>query len=882
VTLLDRFDGFFAACNDGEQPYPWQRALVASVAEHGRWPRAIQAPTGAGKSSVVDVHVFLVAERARMRREASEGGAIQRPPRRLVLIAPRRVLVEDQFERATHLADRLAGALHDEDDTIVGDIARLLRQLLSTDEQLDRARPLGVARLRGGVRLDHSWRLDPSQCQIVCATPQMWGSRLLARGFRGSRRSRNLETGLLSHDVVAIVDEAHLHERLVDTASRIAATQPSSLALQLVAMSATREAGPGEMHCLSDADRDDARLRRRVNATKRIEVVEVEDWRSDALREIVARAHRLAGTGTVGVFLNTVSMAISVAGALQGTVALVCGRMRPADVDALRARWPGLLDARGNGEVDFLVATQSLEVGVDLDLSAIVTAIAPASALAQRAGRLNRSGRYDDATFAVVAPRGAAAADPEAVSRAFAPYDGKDVVAAAGWLAALDGDASPAQISATPLPPSVPMPLPSLTCVELETLAMTGHTLAAEPDVSFYVEEPRDRRERLVSIGARNHLDLGGEAVRRALLAGPPRAHELAAIPAGSATKEVIAAARGSWRMWSERGRWSAEEIVDSEQVGAGDVVIVPARSRICTAGVIGVERGRAAEPIADVMQARPDGATPDAVVRLSVEAVLPIGEADPTLGGRDARRALAEITRAAGHRELADRLRRRRLSDLAVTWCADDDGRDGLLVVVATEQEGDLPGTAVAAKPITIAVHGTAVEARMSRILDALDLEAPEDLGVERAQLLAAGRWHDEGKRYPRFQQRMGASPDGPALAKPAPGHEADEGDGWRHEQLSAAFAWLLTSGDPVATVLSAAHHGHGRALFNRDADALLGEWDTCDPAIVEAARQLFGPSGRYELERTRLQRALGVHRLAYLEALLRCADMQVSREGS
>jgi hypothetical protein len=80
---------------------------------------------------------------------------------------------------------------------------------------------------------------------------------------------------------------------------------------------------------------------------------------------------------------------------------------------------------------------------------------------------------------------------------------------------------------------------------------------------------------------------------------------------------------------------------------------------------------------------------------------------------------------------------------------------------------------------------------------------------------------------------------------------------------------------------VLVAAHHGHGLPLFNRDADEVLNGWTECDPDVVAALKELYGPSGRYELERARLQRTLGVHRLAHLEALLRCADMQVSREG-
>ena len=55
-----------------------------------------------------------------------------------------------------------------------------------------------------------------------------------------------------------------------------------------------------------------------------------------------------------------------------------------------------------------IVATQSLEVGVDLDLAGIVTELAAGSALAQRAGRANRRGLRPLAPVSRAHPRGAA------------------------------------------------------------------------------------------------------------------------------------------------------------------------------------------------------------------------------------------------------------------------------------------------------------------------------------------------------------------------------------------------------------------------------------------------------------------------------------------
>ena len=79
-------------------------------------------------------------------------------------------------------------------------------------------------------------------------------------------------------------------------------------------------------------------------------------------------------------------------------VVTVCGQVRPADLDRLSSHYPGILTARGNAEVDVLVTTQSLEVGADLDLAGIVTELASGSALAQRAGRVNRLGKRPERT----------------------------------------------------------------------------------------------------------------------------------------------------------------------------------------------------------------------------------------------------------------------------------------------------------------------------------------------------------------------------------------------------------------------------------------------------------------------------------------------------
>jgi CRISPR-associated endonuclease/helicase Cas3 len=861
VNLAQRFSAFFAAANDGIAPYPWQVELVERVAAAGAWPH-IAAPTGAGKSSVIDVHVFLVAEHA-------AGALAIRPPRRLALVSPRRVLVDDQYERARRLAALLGAAPGD------GPLARTataLGTLLTSETDEPNGSPLLVWRLRGGVRAETGWRVEPAACQIICTTPQMWGSRLLLRGYGASRSSRNLESGLMSHDTVAVIDEAHLHERLVDTATRVAGYSRGPALLQVAAMSATSLRRAGQL-TLSDADLADPALAQRVDATKHVAQVAAADFGRPEV-ELVAAAQSAAGRGTVGVFVNEVATALSVAGALGGgdaTVELVCGRLRPADLERLRQRRPRLLTPAGDPEVDFLVSTQSLEVGVDLDLPAMVSMLAPASALAQRAGRLNRSGRWEESTLTVVVP-----ADPDAIARS-GPYDGTQLKTGLEWLDGLGGSIAPRRVADAGLPETPRPPLPGLRRVDLETLAMTSDVLAAEPDPELYLQDPQDTFAE-VGIAARHHLDLPDRVVAAMLRACPPRAHEIATMTINKDLERVLAVVRSdAWLVQNASGDLTCARLGDHTP-GNGDVIVVASGAPICTSGVVGLRQAKGATGgLDDVLEASPPDAPRDHVIALPGQLVAEIVAADPALGTRAGRNALAEALLDAGASELATVMRRhRRLADLRVTWCDSEDAT-GLLVVSDMRRRAAQTPAIVPEGPITLHHHQAAVAARMDKILAALRLDSSE---LDGEPLRAAARWHDEGKQHPRFQQRMGAN--GTPLAKPRPGHRPDHGDGWRHEQLSAAFAAASTDGDPLTVTLVAAHHGKGRPLFDRDDAGLLDAWPQCPPDAEAWVTRLFGPAGTYELLRAQTEQTYGVHGLAWREALVRAADMQVSREGS
>lgn len=98
---------------------------------------------------------------------------------------------------------------------------------------------------------------------------------------------------------------------------------------------------------------------------------------------------------------NTVAMARAVFDRLQAELpeparcALLTGRIRPVDREYLLHEWYPRIRAgvsRDSGEPVYVVATQTIEVGADIDLDALVTESAALPALIQRLGRVNRRG----------------------------------------------------------------------------------------------------------------------------------------------------------------------------------------------------------------------------------------------------------------------------------------------------------------------------------------------------------------------------------------------------------------------------------------------------------------------------------------------------------
>ncbi|MGW5317959.1 type I-G CRISPR-associated helicase/endonuclease Cas3g [Nocardia thailandica] len=913
ITVAD-FRDFFAAVNDGAVPYAWQKRLLEEVSTTGRWPDRIVAPTGSGKSSVVDIHLFAVALYA--------AGAGVRVPRRLAVVVNRRALVDRHSERSAQIAHWMAQA---PEGTVLEEVSRQLEGLRT----IDRGVPFDQVNLRGGVALDRSWLDDPCSAQVICATPDMWGSRILFRGYGASRLAAPRAAGLLAVDSVMVLDEAHLNRQLLQTARRISTLlegAPSTLSmpgLQVVETTATpgRDAITLTERGVDEADLDeDAELRRRLTTPKRLTRVESSHWppgrsgRTDYLVELADQTLRLhkefgrAGSDgrTVGCFVNTVSTALEISAMLRKhgvRVATAVGRMRPHD----RRNLPeGLLTPAGNPDVDVLVATQTLEVGVDLDLAAAVSELADAQALAQRSGRVNRTGSAGETEFVVVGPDPDSAlfdvvAGKETRSLRVPPYAlkghsaGYDHLARTwSWLGEFESSESGiCPMALTRHPPEQSPPrrtlLQRLELNDTWLLARTDGSLLAEPDIGLWLRDALDSESASGGLAVRE-LPQDTIVAVDLLRMTPPvtdeiypaSLHDLRKVVAGILDSRSDGTHSEAARAFVFRAGSLTEVLRSGDSVDAavwpGDVVVVDDQHKVCASGVV---------------VASPTHVGSDAYESGQVRRVRVFDRPDSPEWVRQLLHDLGDLVQRQAEPDphevwavIADYAEQLGIEPATESWLPPDWGSlehpsgGWILIQQDVSADDDTVRQTRSENVVQLEAHSSAVADRARCIAESLRL--PDDI-VHTVQ--TAGLWHDEGKRDHRFQrfrlinfdrtQILAKSPRTPRRARQAD-FTGGLATGWRHEQLSALLA--ATAGvSGVSLRLIGTSHGYGRPGFPHSAHELL---DSQHPEHRHDAIELFD-AGAWDslIDATDLQWT--VWGTAYLEAIVRAADCQVSQEG-
>ena len=636
------FAVFFRAIH-GYPPFPWQQRLVDLLAERDEWPDVLDLPTGSGKTAALDAAVFHLA----LRFECPARAAL-----RITLVVDRRLVVDDAHKRATKIErvlDETARAAEAECGIPalyepVVEVARRLQRLAGDGEP-----PLVASRLRGGAPLESDWARTPTQPTILCSTVDQVGSRLLFRGYGVSDRMKPVHAGLFGQHSLILLDEAHLSEPFRQT---LHAVQEIGRAdVRTVLLSATPGIKPTRPFGLTEDDYINRELKRRLEASKpvRLSVVHGDPGRAflKAARETAERLQHQGETGpAVGVIVNRVGLAREIFERLRALeeetgsdTVLLIGRSRHVGRDwiveklspfrtgeprnsSVAAPKPEGADDRqlsflpnapGGAHTGplFVVATQCLEVGVDLDLDGLVTQAASFDALRQRFGRLNRAGRPVSAIGAILA-LGADVAknadDPVYGDRIAKTWETLQRIARDDevdfGITALKRSLQAIKAGVTEL--AMPRArVPTLMPAYVDLWSQTSPSPSADPDVGVFLHGV-ERASAGVSLVWRSDIttdDLRGDWEPAPLLQlVPPRAAEMIEVPLWSARAWL----QGSWnteRLTSmsdaaERGgdetsyetdrserlafRWAGADDprtrrVSPDELRPGDVLVVPA-----------------------------------------------------------------------------------------------------------------------------------------------------------------------------------------------------------------------------------------------------------------------------------------------------------------
>lgn len=878
------FEAAFIALT-GNSPMRWQKRLFERMFR-GDIPTQCDLPTGLGKTSVIPIWLIAFAAQVDMTDPITL-------PRRMIYVVNRRTVVD----QATDIARRIRDRITDPESEERASILRQLRRLLLSSCVTETSEPLAISTLRGEMADNEEWKSDPARAAIIVGTVDMIGSKLLFSGYGDGAYKRSHHAGLTGQDAIIVHDEAHLTPAFSRLLRSIEAEQRRGgepRPIRVIELSATsRSGGPGVLR-LTREDGDEPIVSQRLHAGKTLRLHQVAKGQSvSTIVQLVARHEPSASK--VLVYVRSPEDAQLVAKHLRAhlgsgageRVALLTGTIRGHERDLLVDNDPVFLAMMGRvTAIDrslYLVSTSAGEVGIDLDADHMVCDLGTLDAMIQRLGRVNRRGgprtanvdvvvtTEDSSDFAarVNATRKILAELPEkGAGHDASPYALRTLVDS------LDQDRRDAAWS--PQPKSLPVTDILLDAWSLTSISerMPGrpevaaylHGLTNDPpgtwlawraEVSHFADAGMSADQHRLRdwfeacrVEARERLHDQTDRVReklQRLLKNQRKSDERRDDPV------VVLDERGNVE-WS-----SLSKVADKNFVLAYRTVVLPVETGgLDSSGALDPEMLDPASDVADVPRERAAAGSQSDIRE---------------------RWLLTERGGEASHQRLVKGSEQPSspsglVEQEAVALRVPDDGSgdEGTsielrLMVRRGRLAIDRPETAKAQQ--TLADHLTLISREAEEIARALRLS--EELS---GALLQAAAWHDRGKASPVWQRYACSRDAARPLAKSERYLHPRALCGYRHELgslLEAERDPVLSSAEHRELVLHliASHHGWARPHFEPRA------WDTI--RFTTAANE----SAAWETLRrfARLQQQFGRWGLAWLESLVRCADIAASR---
>lgn len=733
-------------------------------------------------------------------------------PRRLVWVINRRAVVD----QATEIAETLAQKFEEP-----GDMRSFLDSISVTGG-------LAVSTLRGEHEDNQEWSDDPSKPAIVVGTVDMVGSRLLFAGYGLSSRQQAQDAGLLGNDVLLVNDEAQLSPAFARLIRRVEGIRrqtqiPLLKPFRTIHISATLDessvtAGVFQFDMESEPSEHFQRIYR---AKKSLHLRKIS--RAGKSDELVGFAIRSDAIRII-IMVDTPESARRTAASIRKAarsdrVLTMTGTMRGYERDALTKN-PLFAcftspDAVPTERV-WLVCTSAGESGIDMSCDRMISDFVPAERLIQRFGRMNRFGETEGEAIVV--------------------YTDEDVESEPGpstlaYLKSLDGDISCRTLSKKPLPPeacSARSPLARLHDWDLQLLSYSSlrHS-ACKPNVDGFLHG-QETEPPYTEVAWRAEVDYllraSDEDVEEWLNVVRVLSHE----KLREHTDTVLELIRASGRHRDFVVRESSGDITPfSEVEGFRNALL------ILPPGMLGLSSG--------MLAAEDDGAPFDVMGDARGERfVRREGKIFKLLGPDDG------VTEEQFNESLKRSKMRVRLA-ISV-------GEDIELIYVEKK-----PQKTANTDNVYLDEHLLEVEQNMRHLATALGIPA------DTLELLArAAALHDIGKEHPNWQRAFGNN-GGRLIAKLAKGRRVIRQNvlaGLRHEFVSVLQS---TDEDPLVLQIIASHHKWGRPHF---------------PERGYDKRRSLEENRQHNLANMKrfvdLQKRYGIWGLAYLEALLRAADVE------
>lgn len=372
----------------GNKPFPWQQTLYDEFLRKD-FRKNCDVPTGLGKTSVIAIWLLALAHHA-------QNGTVTDFPRRIVYVVNRRTVVD----QATLEVESIREALINKSE--LREISDALQSLAAGPSET----PLAISTLRGQFADNAEWRSDPARPAVVLGTVDMIGSRLLFSGYGCGFKSKPLHAGFLGQDTLLVHDEAHLEpafQKLLEAIQSEQARCNEFRPFRVMALTATSREDIIEKSVFTALDLTHPIVQKRFKAKKGMCFHPVEEEKSLPDKIVKLALKHKDSRQAILVFLRKLEDVEKVADGLRKEISpdqiqVLTGTMRGFERDNLAKKDPIFAwftrkpKVRPQPETVFLICTAAGEVGVNISGDHLVCDLTPFDSMAQRFGRVNRFG----------------------------------------------------------------------------------------------------------------------------------------------------------------------------------------------------------------------------------------------------------------------------------------------------------------------------------------------------------------------------------------------------------------------------------------------------------------------------------------------------------